>query len=61
MVELPLWKIWNGDISSVSPLSKWIDERLTHKTSVFQIFHSGNSTFMNSFDKTKFSRFILQP
>ena len=25
------------------------------KMSAFQIFHSGNSTFVNLFDKTKFS------
>ena len=31
------------------------------KTSAFQIFHGGNSTFINSFDKTKFSFFILYP
>ena len=30
------------------------DEGLTLETSAFQIFHGGNSTFMNSFDKTKF-------
>ena len=28
------------------------DEGLTLKTSAFQIFHGGNSTFINSFDKT---------
>ena len=31
------------------------------ETSALQIFHSGNSTFINLFDKTKFSRFIGQP
>ena len=30
------------------------DERLTLETSVFLNFHGGNSTFINSFDKTKF-------
>ena len=30
------------------------DERLTLETSAFQIFHRGNSTFINSFHKTKF-------
>ena len=30
------------------------DEGLTLETSAFQIFHGGNSTFINSFDKTKF-------
>ena len=29
------------------------DEGLTLETSAFQIFHGGNSTFINSFDKTK--------
>ena len=31
------------------------DKRLTLETSTFQIFHRGNSTFINSFHKTKFS------
>ena len=30
------------------------DEGLTLETSAFYIFHGGNSTFINSFDKTKF-------
>ena len=30
------------------------DERLTIETSVFLNSHGGNSTFINSFDKTKF-------
>ena len=30
------------------------DKRLTLETSAFQIFHRGNSTFINSFHKTKF-------
>ena len=30
------------------------DEGLTLETSAFQIFHGGNSTFINFFDKTKF-------
>ena len=30
------------------------DEGLTLETSAFQIIHGGNSTFINSFDKTKF-------
>ena len=30
------------------------DEGLTLETSAFEIFHGGNSTFINSFDKTKF-------
>ena len=29
------------------------DEGLTLETSAFQIFHGDNSTFINSFDKTK--------
>ena len=35
--------------SSIRP-----DEGLTLETSAFQIFHGGNSTFINSFDKTNF-------
>ena len=37
------------------------DEGLTLETSAFQIFHGGISTFINSFDGTKFSCFILPP
>ena len=37
------------------------DEGLTLDTSAFQIFYSGNSTFINSFDKTKFWSFTLPP
>ena len=36
------------------PNSICSDEGLTLETSAFQIFHGGNSTFINSFDKTKF-------
>ena len=32
------------------------DERLTLESSAFQIFQGGNSTFINSFHKTKFNR-----
>ena len=35
-------------------------EGLTLETSAFQIFHSGNSTFIHSFYKTLFSCFTLQ-
>ena len=36
------------------------DQGLTFETSAFHIFHGrGNSTFINSFDKTKFSCFTL--
>ena len=31
------------------------------ETSAFQVFHSGNSTFINSFDKTKFLFFLSLP
>ena len=37
------------------------DEGLTLETSSFRIFHGSNSTFINSFDKTKFSCFVLSP
>ena len=30
------------------------NEGLTHETSAFQIFHGGNSSLMNSFEKTQF-------
>ena len=46
-VELPPWKIWKADVIRS-------DEGLTLETSAFQIFHGGNSTFINSFDKTQF-------
>ena len=35
------------------------DEGLTPETSAFQIVHGGSSTFINTFDKTKFSCFTL--
>ena len=37
------------------------DEGLTLETSAFQIAHGGNSTFINTFDKTKFCCFTLPP
>ena len=37
------------------------DEGLTLETSAFQIFHGGNFTFINSFDKTKFLFRSLPP
>ena len=41
--------IWYNGISFHSP-----DEGLTLEMSALQIFHGGNSTFNNSFDKAKF-------
>ena len=35
------------------------DEGLTLETSAFQIDHGGNSTFINTFDETKFSCSII--
>ena len=35
------------------------EEGLTLETSALQIFHGGNSTFINSFDKTKFLCFTV--
>ena len=35
-------------------------EELTLKKAAFQIFHGGNSSFINSFDKTKLSCLIGQ-
>ena len=65
-VELPPWKIWNADISpSISPRRQSVaicsGESLMLEVSAFQVFHGGNSTFINSFDKTKFSCFTLPP
>ena len=53
-VELPPWKIWKADVSSVNPFVGANDEGLTFEASTFQIFHAGNSTFINSFDKANF-------
>ena len=50
-----------ADVSSVSPLSQGTGWGLTHETSVVQIFYGVTSSIITSFDKTKFSRFILQP
>ena len=45
-------------VLSVSPsserMTKGSDEGLMLETSAFQIFHGGNSTFINPFHKTKF-------
>ena len=46
-VELPPWKMWKADVSSVN-----ID---SDETSAFQIFHGENSPFIDLFDKTKFT------
>ena len=54
-VELPPWKICKADFSSVSPSSIRSDEELTLEMSAFQIFHRGNSTFIDPFDRTKFA------
>ena len=43
-VELPPWKIWKANVSNISPSS---EEGLMLETSAFQIFHGGNSTFIN--------------
>ena len=44
-----------GRMKSISVIvPNLVDEGLTLETSAFQIFHGGNSTFINSFDKTKF-------
>ena len=51
-----------GRITSVKDLEIWQmanDQGLTLETSALQIFHGGNSTFINSFGKTKFSCFTL--
>ena len=45
---------WNKNFALSNELSKANDEGLTLETSVFWIFHGGNSTFVNLFDKTKF-------
>ena len=37
------------------------DEGLTLETSAFQVFHGGNSTFIDSFDKSKLSCFTPPP
>ena len=52
-VDLPPWKIWKADVSSLSPLSEWTAKTLTLETSAIQIFQGGNSNFINSFDQTK--------
>ena len=35
------------------------DEELILETTIFQIFYGSNSTFINSFDKTKFLKFQI--
>ena len=58
-VELPPGRLRKlHDFSSVSPSSERraydSDEGLTLETSASLTFHGGNSTFINSFDKTEF-------
>ena len=58
------WQYWKFSISSVKTQNTNFqnapkDKELTLETSAFQIFQGGNSTFINSFDKTKFlSHFV---
>ena len=49
------WKVPNQEKTNRSRS----DEGLTLETSAFQIFHGGNSTFIISFDKTKFPLFLV--
>ena len=57
------WEIEWVDVSRIncceSPSLIHSDERLILKTSAVQIFHSGKSTFINLFLKTKFSYYTL--
>ena len=46
-------RVDKGEITTVKDLER-SDEGLTLETSAFQIFHGGNFTFINSFDKNKF-------
>ena len=57
-VELPPWKVWKLTFQPLTPRQGEFrsDEGLTFETSDFQIFRSGDSTFIISFDKTKFSK-----
>ena len=58
-------RVDEGRITTMKDLESWrfqrlslvirSDEGLTLETSGFQIFYGGNSTFINLFDKTKFS------
>jgi len=50
-----------ADVLRVKPFVIRYEEGLTLETSAYQIFHGGNSTFIKSFDKNKFSYFILSP
>ena len=53
MAKLFHTRIETNNTHNSSSLS---DEGLTLETSAFQIIHGGISTFINTFDKTKFSR-----
>ena len=46
-------RVDKGLITTVKDLESWRFEGLTLETSAFYIFHGGNSTFANSFDKTR--------
>ena len=46
------YSLGKDPILAIGPIRS--DELLTLETSAFHIFHGGNSTFINSFHKTKF-------
>ena len=64
-------RVHKGRITTLKELKIWHFERqplvirsnegLTLETSAFQIFHGSNSTFIDSFDKNKFTCFTLPP
>ena len=60
---LPMAKLLHTPVKPTKTHNSFIlfDKGLTLEKSAFQIFHSGNSTRINSFDKTKFSCFTLSP
>lgn len=47
------------DDADSEPTNIRSDEKLTLETWTFQIFHSGDSTFIGSFGETKFTCFTL--
>ena len=59
-VELPLWKFEKVMFWVLCVQQIQSHKGLMLEMSASQIFHGGNLTFFNSFDKTKFSCVTLQ-
>ena len=53
-VVLRRWERWKQKFGFIKRVDKGWNTTVKDFEGSFQIFHGGNSTFINSFDKTKF-------